>query len=156
MCTRAFALHLMSAFGTAIHTGFSKSFRRHAWHPMYCSAIRRIPQKKKGSGVAFSVIDPSARSGLEISAEEYYDEVAEAIRSCASEKKRVALFSFCSYEGDDSAIEKIVSRINGTSVEIFSYNGDISGFLNRQNDCECIVATRFHAMVIGWMLSKKI
>ena len=82
------------------------------------------------------MIDPSARSGLEISAEEYYDEVAEAIRSCASEKKRVALFSSCSYEGDDSAIEKIVSRINGTSVEIFSYNGDISGFLNRLNDCE--------------------
>ena len=114
------------------------------------------PPKKKGSGVAFSVIDPSARSGLEISAEEYYDEVAEAIRSCASEKKRVALFSFCSYEGDDRAIEKIVSRINGTSVDIFSYNGDISGFLNRLNDCECIVATRFHAMVIGWMLSKKV
>lgn len=77
------------------------------------------PQKKKGSGVAFSVIDTSARSGLEISAEEYYEEVDEAIRSCASEKKRGALFSFYSYEWDDSAIEKIVSRINGTSVDIF-------------------------------------
>ena len=77
------------------------------------------PQKKKGSGVAFSVIHPSARSGLEIYAEEYYEEVDEAIRSCASEKKRGALFSFYSYEWDDSAIEKIVSRINGTSVVIF-------------------------------------
>lgn len=114
------------------------------------------PEKKQGSGVAFSVIDPSARSGLEISAEEYYDEVAAAIRRCALKKIRVALFSFCSYEGDGSAIENIVSRLNGTSVDIFSYDGDITGFLNSLNDYECIVATRFHAMVIGWMLSKKV
>ena len=69
----------------------------------------------------------------------------------------VTLFGFCGFEGDDKAIERVLQMINDRhSVKISLYQGDIDKFLNEINECESIIATRFHAFVTAVMMKKNV
>ena len=114
-------------------------------------------EKKRGKGIAISVICPERRTRLKNYSEYYYQIIAEVVDYCELKKIPVALFGFCSYEKDDVAIEKIRTLVK-TSVypEVCVYDGDTDSFLDRLNSYESIIATRFHAMIIGWKLAKRV
>ena len=72
-------------------------------------------------------------------------------------KRKVILYSFCKREGDLIAIERILATAHKSDyVEIMEYSGNVTEILNSINSCEYIYATRFHAMIIGWCLKKKV
>lgn len=114
------------------------------------------PLTKKGNGVGISVICLEERYELNRIADTYYDVIANTIECCTQRGLPVKLFSFCSDEGDTKAIEQIIQRCNSCNVEVCVYDGNIDFFLGKLNECEYIIASRFHAMVIGWVLSKKV
>ena len=111
----------------------------------------------EGYGIAISVIFLDSRSGLEKYAEDYYQSIAEVIDYCESKKIPVGLFGFCLFEKDDLAINTIQERIHSrTYPEICIYDGNIDFFIKKINSYTSVIATRVHAMIIGWKLGKRV
>lgn len=114
------------------------------------------PAVQKGCGVGISVMSIDKRPELRHVADKYYNEIAQTLDECARRQIPVKLFSFCEAEGDAEAIREIMARSKTKRAEVCEYDGDMDAILEQLNECEYIVATRFHAMVIGWCLSKKV
>lgn len=70
--------------------------------------------------------------------------------------KKVVLLGFCKDQGDDEAIARIVKQLP-CKRDVISYcypqvsADEIVGFLA---NAEVVVASRFHAMVLGWVFEK--
>lgn len=114
------------------------------------------PAVQKGCGVGISVMSIDKRPELRHVADKYYNEIAQTLDECARRQIPVKLFSFCEAEGDAEAIREIMARSKTKRAEVCEYDGDMDAILEQLNECEYIVASRFHAMVIGWCLSKKV
>lgn len=115
-----------------------------------------FPTPQAGKGVGISIIDPSTRPELQENAEAYFETVSKLVGLCCERDIPVTLLSFCTEEGDGNAVHQIRQRTKSQAWNIFTYTGDPDALLNVMNGCECIFATRFHAMIIGWMLKKKV
>ena len=67
--------------------------------------------------------------------------------------------SFCKREGDEEAINSILSKIDSNlkeKIEIYNYHDNINEALNYLADSRVIVGSRFHANILGLVLEKKI
>ena len=63
--------------------------------------------------------------------------------------------SFCKYEGDLEAICQIKRILpQDCNVDYFSYEDNIEEALDIIANSEYIIATRFHAMILGWLYNK--
>jgi colanic acid/amylovoran biosynthesis protein len=114
------------------------------------------PALRQGRGVGISVLCLDDRPELKHMADRYYSVIAQTVDTCAQQKIPVKLFSFCEAEGDPKAIREIMRHSKTKCAEVCEYHGDIDSILEQLNQCEYIVASRFHAMVIGWCLCKKV
>ncbi len=117
------------------------------------------PERKKGFGVGISVIKMEERNFLKEHSEEYYKAIADSCISFLNQNIPVKLFSFCEKEGDEEAIQKVLSSLDEekrAKISLVLYSGNVSEILDELNSCEYIAATRFHAMVIGFSLGKKV
>ena len=117
---------------------------------------REYPAVQEGCGVGISVINLDKRSDVKHMADTYYDVLAKIVDDCSQKKIPVKLFSFCTDEGDLQAIEEVMNRSETKNAQVCAYEGDIAAILAQINACEYIIASRFHAMIIGWCLSKKV
>ncbi len=116
-----------------------------------------FPEYKTGKGVGISVISLKNRPQIENMKEVYYSTIAKCCNYCISNSIPVSLFSFCKLEGDEEAIEEILKYVNRPEcVNVIKYTGNIANTLDEMNSCEFILATRFHAMVLGWAMKKKV
>ena len=115
------------------------------------------PTENKGQGVGISVLNLSEISGLEDYIEEYEQGIVRICDWHAAQGRPVTLFGFCKRLGDDQSIDRILSCCKSKeqiSAEV--YDCDIGGFLEAFNRVETVYATRFHAMVLGFAMHKKI
>lgn len=117
---------------------------------------KELPAPKPGTGIGISIIDPSCRPELKDRAEAYFDTLAALIDLCSVQNIPVTLLSFCVEEGDNHALQQIGRRTKSHDYKTFTYNGDPAALLDTMNGCDCIYATRFHAMILGWLLGKKV
>ncbi len=116
-----------------------------------------LPKQEKGNGLGISVISLDNRSNLANMADNYYRTIGEVCNFCIEQKISVSLFSFCNAEGDRHAIDEILKYVDiREKVDICEYTGDTSVFLSEMNKCEYVLATRFHAMILGWAMEKKV
>ena len=114
------------------------------------------PNIVKGDRIGISVIELEHREDLKDKADIYYQSIAEIIDICINNDKEVTLFSFCKQEGDERAINKILKLLGECDVEICCHNSDVRDTIEAINRCEYIMASRFHAMIIGLRLKKKV
>lgn len=110
-----------------------------------------------GRGIAISVINMEDREVLRDSMD-YYEDMIRAICRLGQKKQLpVKLLSFCAYEKDPEAIKRIMDGLDTVDgIETVFYEGDIDSMLNAINDCQLVIAARFHAMIIGWSLGKSV
>lgn len=109
--------------------------------------------------VGFSIIDLSERKALMKYKEIYEKKIHDIICECIKNNEKVALFSFCAPEGDESTINNIVEKIESKykqNIRIFNYSNGIDDFLTAYSKSKVIIATRFHAMILGWLFQKKV
>lgn len=71
----------------------------------------------------------------------------------------VSLMGFCRAEGDERIIKRLLksgmfSQIDNVSSYI--YSGDIDEALIQFQEAECVIATRFHAVILGFLFQKKV
>ncbi|WP_270325252.1 polysaccharide pyruvyl transferase family protein [[Eubacterium] hominis] len=117
-----------------------------------------IPEKdyKTEKSISISIIDPEkkvARKKISL----YDEKIIECIEYFCNKKYKVNLLSFCENEGDTDYINKLVSQNDlKNNVNIYEYNGNISEFIDIMNESEYIIATRFHCMILGWLMGKNV
>ena len=117
-----------------------------------------VPVEKR---VAVSVINPRfrVRSFTEEQSRLYEEKILELIKYYINMGYSVSLLGFCSLEEDKQEVEKLWLELDNESrlrTGCFSYAGDYRVITNELKKSEIVVATRFHAMILGYVLGKKV
>ena len=111
-----------------------------------------VKQEKK---VVVSVINLEKREKLQKYLETYEDKIVEISDKYAKCGYEVVLMSFCEYEGDEEAIERILKKVSNDKIRSYYYRGNIGEALNQIASSEIVIGTRFHAVVLGLTFNKK-
>lgn len=113
-------------------------------------------EPKKILGI--SVIDLESRKSLSCYEEEYFEFLKNSIKEYADLGYKTRLFAFSKPEGDLKAAERILNMLDNDlkkSVEIEAYSGDIEKTLFAFAECEKIICTRFHSMVLAMIFGRE-
>ena len=110
--------------------------------------------------ISLSLINNNGRIGLPCYSEKtYISSLSSAIQKYIEQDYRIKLLSFCPKQGDTIISQKIKDNLSSTyryKTEIIEYNGDISRFIENGYNCEYIIGTRFHSVIIAWCLNIKV
>lgn len=109
--------------------------------------------------IVISVIKPSIRKHLTNQDAIYYQKIKEIVCYFIESGYTVNLMSFCEFERDHDAIE-IIEELVPTDylhkLTKHSYQGNIEEALDIIANSCFVVATRFHAMILGWLYGKPV
>ena len=116
--------------------------------------------EKTGNGIFISVISfGKEHSELSVYQEDYERIIIDLIRDALSRDEQVTLAAFCTYEGDDKEIENIMDMLSSSEREKIRtciYDGDIEYMLECMLESKVIVGTRFHSIVLGLAMQKRV
>jgi len=87
----------------------------------------------------------------------YREKLIEIVKYYCMKGKKVLLISFCGSEGDELGCKRIQSGLTEKErkqVAAFFYKGNITKAVSCLEKAEMIIATRFHAMILGWLMGK--
>lgn len=115
----------------------------------------KLDSETQKKSVGISVISLTNRKGLEVFSDDYYKSISVLCNELQASGFNVCLVSFCSNEGDVEAID-IVNSMLRIKCRTLKYNGDIQRFLCEYQKFEYILGTRFHAMILGWIMGKRV
>lgn len=88
----------------------------------------------------------------------YHSAIEVFIENQLSRGERIVLIGFCNAQGDNKVIETIMTQYKGSeSVQAYNYP-DITyqQALGYIANAKLIVASRYHAMILGWVCQKKV
>lgn len=111
-------------------------------------AVRGAKKKKQ---IAVSVIDAARKSENGCSSQAYEAKLAELCAEFVQKGYEIVLMSFCKSERDEEAIGRIMERLDRKDhVHILNYHNNWQALLQTMAESEVILASRFHATVLGW------
>lgn len=123
----------------------------------------RFPIEKKESEkkVSVSVIDTLApfRTIEKSTAEAYENKIVELIKRFSSDGYAVSLLIFCAFAGDNAAADRILAALPeevSSNIKNVVYSNNLNEITNEIETSEYVVATRFHAMILGYIAGKKV
>lgn len=111
--------------------------------------------------VVISIIDlmyETRNSKLKNSVEQYELKIVEVIKDLLRDEKIPTLVSFCEHENDSNAVERILNRFDTETkkkIKVVMYE-DINQILDIFSRAERVIATRYHAMILGIKFHKMI
>jgi colanic acid/amylovoran biosynthesis protein len=110
------------------------------------------PVKSIGNKIlGISVIDVLRKCSFQES-DEFYRKMAEVATYYIQQGYRIHFFSFCKYEGDEDAIQQILTKLDESmiaSCEKVFYSTDINEVLLKIKQLDGMISTRFHAIILG-------
>lgn len=111
--------------------------------------------------VAVSVINPRfrVRSFTEEQSRQYEEKVLELISYYVEKGYRVSLLGFCSLEEDKQEADKLYYELDyriRENVDCVNFTDDYRVITDEIKKSETVIATRFHAMILGYVLGKKV
>lgn len=108
--------------------------------------------------IVLSVIKPSSK-GLNNFDNFYYEKMKDIAIYFIQKGYAVHFMSFCEHEGDQQAIEEIL-KLMGSEYEaetkVHLYKTNIEEVLSVLAQSSFVVASRFHAMILGWVFNKPV
>ena len=116
------------------------------------------PEEKR---VAISVIDPRfrVRSFTEEQSAQYEAKIIELINYYAKKDYKISLLGFCTLEEDNLETERLFEQLSGEvkkQVSCLTYTDNIDAVMLEILKSEKVIATRFHAMILGYVFGKKV
>lgn len=114
---------------------------------------------REDNKVIISVIDLSWRNNLNKYTETYENKIISIINYFVEQKNEIVLMSFSKFEGDENSINRILSKLSDEikeKVKTHFYNGNIKAALNEIASCKTIIASRFHANILGLLFKKNV
>lgn len=130
---------------------------RHASDIVLTLDTTGIAARSNPKHVVISVINSADRFSPEIS--DYYEKtIVKLVKYFHSAGFSSTLMSFCRHEGDEEAIERIIPLITKDQINVdkYFYRGNIDEALNILGSSSIVVASRFHAMILGLLLEKRV
>jgi len=121
--------------------------------------LKHDTPSKIENNVIISVIEPSNRAELKDYGDLYYQKMKEISLAIIKSGREVVLMSFCKFEGDEVAIKEIMNIIpeeHKKQVNSYFYDNDLDEALEIIRKSSAVVATRFHAMILGWVYGKPV
>ncbi|MBR3796512.1 MAG: polysaccharide pyruvyl transferase family protein [Clostridia bacterium] len=117
------------------------------------------PEKKKAMISVLWCARPRRPAALQAKNDAYEQRIAE-MASCLQKKGYETCFvSFCADQKDNEVARRIYDRCvaNGDDhASVLEYTGDLNGLLDAFAESECVIASRFHAMILGWIHGKRV
>lgn len=115
--------------------------------------------KHDEKSIAISIIKPSIRKDLIAKDAIYYQKIREIIIYFIENGYTVTLMAFCEFEGDQEAVDTVMESLPTNYLaqsKKYYYQGDLVETLNMISRASFVVATRFHAMILGWLYGKPV
>lgn len=112
-----------------------------------------IDENKRRKEVIISLIDLNGRDELSHYQDSYKKKIIEISKELINKGFKIILMSFCEKEGDQRIIEEVLAGFSleeNNHVSQYNYQGDLDEALDRLKNASYIIATRFHAMILGW------
>ncbi len=124
----------------------------------------QIPKQKNQLAISLISCACAGRPAFQVNklkpnSEKYIDKIVEI---CAEASKRglgISLLSFCNKQGDLNIANVVKGKClrNGiTNVKVVAYDGDADIILDELASSKAVVATRFHAMILGFLFGKAV
>lgn len=152
-------------FRDSISASFFPDSARIRYAPDILFSYKHEKPKQKNQ-IAISVINPAwaGRPNIQLNKlkkhlNEYINKMVEICSDIARKGVKVLLLSFSEKQGDLNIAKKIESKClnNGvTNIDICSYVGDVDIVLDEIYASKAIIATRFHAMILGFLFGKPV
>lgn len=103
-----------------------------------------------------SLISFKKRSKNQCLEKNYLEGIKRISEHLISKELKIVFLSFCQAEGDCNAVNEIIKDeyIQKNSCH-YIYNGNIKETLSIIKNSDSVIATRFHAMVLGLAMSKR-
>ncbi|ODA40289.1 polysaccharide pyruvyl transferase family protein [Desulfosporosinus sp. BG] len=117
---------------------------------------KNIAPKKQ---IAISVINLKNRLSFSKYHLTYIKQLINICEDYISKGYEIQLVSFCSNQGDIEAVKEIQSGIKKEyqcNVHQYLYEGDIESCVSVLKESVYILATRFHAMILGWIVGRPV
>lgn len=107
--------------------------------------------KEKKDKIVYSIIDPKHKVGLEKYVDKYIQFIQNTIIDNQKNGYESELISFCKAEGDLEICERIKDSLSqkGINIEVYNYDGNINEVIEKIQESKLIVASRFHANILG-------
>lgn len=126
------------------------------YHPDIVFTLEVSPKKAKNYYI-FTVVD--VRKDDNVSEQEdtsrYIEKMQQLAKDIQATDSKVVFLSFCDSQGDMEIMKAIAKGLD--SCEILSYSQlKMEGALQLISECKGIVATRFHAMILGFLYEKPV
>ena len=119
-------------------------------------AQQPAPTETDGRAV-ISVVDIRRHTADEAVAAAYERLLADTVRALRKRNVPVTLCSFCRAQGDERAIHRILALLEDKSgVSTHFYRGDLPALLQLFSNAGFVVASRFHAMILGMSFGKPV
>lgn len=109
--------------------------------------------------VSISVLGLVDKPNIAKFTKDYHRKIAELCVAFVEAGYSVNLVSFCQAEGDELAVEQVYALLDvgcAKSVSRVFYRGDIKQIIALFAESTAIIATRFHSMILGWILEKPV
>ncbi|XJS10986.1 polysaccharide pyruvyl transferase family protein [Aerococcaceae bacterium WGS1372] len=111
-----------------------------------------LTHQLKEKCVVISVIRLDGRPGLKHLQEIYEAKIQKLALELVRQNYEVVLMSFCQSEGDEEVVQRLASQLNH-QVGTFAYKDNIEAALEIIAKAQGIVASRFHALILGWVFN---
>lgn len=106
------------------------------------------------NSIGITVIDPSIRNDIKEIEKDYIYMLINNIKKYINADKKVYLYSFCKYEGDERIIDILINKFENNVVDV-RYDGNVDEFLNLYSKMEYMICARFHAMILSSVANQK-
>ena len=130
---------------------------RYAPDLVFSYPIGEIKTEKDTVGI--SLIDLEIREDIKAKEQEYINFMYQNIKRYISQGKKVYLFSFCRYEGDEKMINKLKillpKEFENENILVVQYEGDIKSFLQEYSKMEYMICERFHSVILSYICQHK-
>ena len=119
-----------------------------------------IPKaEKKEDLIGIAVIDPDHVSSISAKRENYKEVLANTIKEYIGKGSRCRIFAFCRIEGDERIaleIKDLLTESEKKQVEVVVYDGCVNSFVTALGECGLLIASRFHANILGLLADVKL
>lgn len=117
--------------------------------------IGKSVEKEKIIGI--SLVDISKFNDISMYYEEYINKIYDIIYYFQSLQYKIILISFCNHLGDDTIVDSIYRGVRDkNSIGKYYYNGNAQEALQLISSFEYMIASRFHAVILGLIYKIKV
>ena len=133
-----------------------KDIEQVRYAPDFAFTYPIVSDQKIPNSVGITVIDLSIRNDLRKIENDYIVMLINNIKKYINDGKKVYLYSFCEYEGDERIINILLDKLGRTqNVVDVRYNGNIDDFLDIYSKMEYMICARFHSMILSSIAKQK-